>query len=65
MLRALFFILLLFNAVLLAWNLNLLAPLGLPATPAVDPAQRQQLNPETLQVLPVPAAPASVPASQP
>lgn len=62
MLRALFFILLLVNALLLAWNLNVLAPLGWPSTQAVDPAQSQQVRPEALQVLPAPAVPASAPA---
>jgi len=62
MLRALFFFLLLINALLLAWNLNWLASLGWPSTQAVDPAQWQQVRPETLQVLPAPVVPASAPA---
>ena len=65
MLRALFVLLLLLNALLLAWNLNLLAPWGWPSTQAADPAQLQQVRPEALQVVPAPAVPASTPASQP
>lgn len=58
MLRTLFLVLLLFNAVLLAWNVNLLAPLGLPAlTPAGEPERlQQQVQAERLQVRPLPAS---------
>lgn len=57
MLRTLFFVLLALNAVLLAWNFNLLAPLGLPAlAPAGEPERlQQQIQPERLQVQPLPA----------
>ena len=67
MLRALFVLLLLLNALLLAWNLNLLAPLGWPSTRAADPSPPQQVRPETLQILPAASvpAPAAASASQP
>ena len=58
MLRTLFLVLLLFNAVLLAWNVNLLAPLGLPALPPVGEPERllQQVQPERLLVRPLPGS---------
>lgn len=61
MLRPLFLVLLLFNAVLLAWQFNLLAPLGLPALPPVGEPERlqQQVQPERLQVRPLPASAAA------
>ncbi len=67
MLRTLFFVLLALNAVLLAWNFNLLAPLGLPAlTPAGEPERlQQQVQPERLQVQPLPAQAPAVLAAPP
>ena len=61
MLRTLFFVLLALNAVLLAWNYNLLAPLGLTALPAPGASGRlqQQVHPERLQVQPLPPEAAS------
>lgn len=65
MLRTLFFVLLALNAVLLAWNFNLLAPLGLPALAPVGEPERlqQQVQPERLQVQPLPAQSPVVPAA--
>ena len=65
MLRTLFFVLLALNAVLLAWNFNLLAPLGLTALPAPGASGRlqQQVHPERLQVQPLPPEAASTPAA--
>jgi hypothetical protein len=71
MLRTLFLVLLVLNAVLLAWNFNLLAPLGLPAlAPAGEPGRlQQQVHPERLQVQPLPedaqAAPGAAPPAAP
>lgn len=67
MLRVLFVILLLLNLLVLAWNLDLLAPAGLPADHGREPERlHQQVRPELLQVMPlgVPARNASQAASQ-
>ena len=67
MLRTLFLVLLLLNAVLLAWNSDLLAPLGLPAlAPAGEPGRlQQQVHPERLQVQPLPVDAQAGPVADP
>jgi hypothetical protein len=57
MLRVLFVFLLLLNTLVLAWNFNLLAPVGLPANHGREPERLdQQIRPELLQVRPLGAS---------